>query len=218
MLPAIAIDRFIAANHTALASGIHPEDHLCSKPALITETSLTNDTPKVLISEAEIADRVAALAAGISAQYDECDNLVLVGVLKGSFIFLADLSRQLTVPHVVEFIAVSSYPDGSQSSGAVRLVMDVRGSIVGKDVLIVEDIVDTGHTLKYLIGMLESHGPESVRTCALVRKADRAEVDVPVDYLGFDIPDEWVVGYGLDYAEQNRTLPYIGVIPPDDQK
>ena len=178
---------------------------------------MTNDAPKVLISEADIAERVVALAAQISAEYDDFDNLVLVGVLKGSFIFLADLSRKLTIPHVVEFIAVSSYPDGSQSSGAVRLVMDVRGSIVGKHVLIVEDIVDTGHTLQYLIGMLESHGPASVRTCALVRKADRAEVDVPVDFLGFDIPDEWVVGYGLDYAEQNRTLPYIGIITPDDQ-
>ena len=178
---------------------------------------MTNDAPKVLISEADIDDRVVALAAEISAEYKGRDDLVLVGVLKGSFIFLADLSRRLTVPHVVEFIAVSSYPDGSQSSGAVRLVMDVRGSIVAKHVLIIEDIVDTGHTLQYLIGMLESHGPASVRTCALVRKADRAEVDVPVDFLGFDIPDEWVVGYGLDYAEQNRTLPYIGIITPADQ-
>ena len=105
---------------------------------------------------------------------------------------------------------------GSRSSGAVRLVMDVRGSIVGKHVLIVEDIVDTGHTLKYLIGMLHSHGPASVKTCALVRKAERAEVEVDVDYLGFDIPDKWVVGYGLDYAEQHRTLPYIGIVSPDD--
>jgi hypoxanthine phosphoribosyltransferase len=141
---------------------------------------------------------------------------VLIGVLKGSFIFLADLSRALTIPRTIEFIAVSSYGSGSRSSGAVRLVMDVRGNIEGKHVLVVEDIVDTGHTLKYLIGMLESHRPASVKTCALVRKAERAEVDVDVDYLGFDIGDEWVVGYGLDYAEQNRTLPYIGVVTPDD--
>ena len=139
---------------------------------------------------------------------------MLVGVLKGAFIFLADLSRSLKIPRVIEFIAVSSYGNGSRSSGAVRLVMDVRGNIEDKHVLIVEDIVDTGHTLEYLIGMLESHGPASVRTCALVRKAERAEVDVHVDYLGFDIPDKWVVGYGLDYAEQNRTLPYIGIVNP----
>jgi hypoxanthine phosphoribosyltransferase len=140
----------------------------------------------------------------------------MVGVLKGSFIFLADLSRRLSIPRTIEFIAVSSYGNGSRSSGAVRLLMDVRGNIEGKHVLIVEDIVDTGHTLKYLIGMFESHRPASVRTCALVRKAESAEVDVTVDYIGFDIGDEWVVGYGLDYAEQNRTLPYIGIVSPDD--
>jgi len=172
--------------------------------------------PVVLISEEEIQSRVLELAAQISDDYDSGDDLVMVGVLKGSFIFLADLARRLTIPRTIEFIAVSSYGSGSRSTGAVRLVMDVRGNIAGKHVLIVEDIVDTGHTLKYLIGMLESHLPASVKTCALVRKAERAEVDVDVDYLGFDIGDEWVVGYGLDYAEQNRTLPYIGVISPDD--
>ena len=174
------------------------------------------NSPVVLISEEEIQTRVAELAARISEDYAEANDLVLVGVLKGAFIFLADLSRRLTIPRVIEFIAVSSYDNGSQSSGAVRLVMDVRGNIEGKHVLIVEDIVDTGHTLKYLIGILKSHGPASVRTCALVRKAERAEVEVAVDYLGFDIGDEWVVGYGLDYAEQNRTLPFIGAITPDD--
>jgi hypoxanthine phosphoribosyltransferase len=172
--------------------------------------------PVVLISEEEIQSRVLELAAQISNDYDGKGDIVLVGVLKGSFIFLADLARRLTIPRTIEFIAVSSYGSGSKATGAVRLVMDVRGNIAGKHVLIVEDIVDTGHTLKYLIGMLESHLPASVKTCALVRKAERAEVDVDVDYLGFDIGDEWVVGYGLDYAEQNRTLPYIGVISPDD--
>jgi len=172
--------------------------------------------PEVLISEAEIESRVRELAMLISDDYEKCGEVVLVGVLKGSFIFLADLARRLTIPRVIEFIAVSSYGSGSRSSGAVRLVMDVRGSIVDKHVLIVEDIVDTGHTLNYLIGMLESHGPASVKTCALVRKAERAEVDVDVDYLGFDIPDKWVVGYGLDYAEQHRTLPYIGIVSPTD--
>ena len=106
---------------------------------------------------------------------------------------------------------------GALDGGAVRLVMDVRGNIENKHVLIVEDIVDTGHTLKYLMGLFESHRPASVRTCALVRKAERAEVDVDVNYLGFDIGDEWVVGYGLDYAERDRTLPYIGTVLPDDR-
>jgi hypoxanthine phosphoribosyltransferase len=173
-------------------------------------------SPVVLISEEEIQTRVAELAAQISADYADANDLVLVGVLKGAFILLADLSRQLAIPRTIEFIAVSSYENGSQSSGAVRLVMDVRGNIEGKHDLIVEDIVDTGHTLKYLIGIIKSHRPASVKTCALVRKADSAEVEVDVDYLGFDIGDDWVVGYGLDYAEQNRTLPYIGVITPDD--
>jgi len=177
---------------------------------------VNNQDPKVLISEDDIKTRVAELAAQISSDYTDGSDLVMVGVLKGSFIFLADLSRRLSIPRTIEFIAVSSYGSGSVSSGAVRLVMDVRGNIEGKHVLIVEDIVDTGHTLKYLIGMMKSHRPASVKTIALVRKAESAEVDVTVDYLGFDIGDEWVVGYGLDYAEQNRTLPYIGVIKPTD--
>lgn len=177
---------------------------------------MNNKSPEVLISEEEIQARVLDLAAEISADYEDADDLVMVGVLKGSFIFLADLSRRLSIPRTIEFIAVSSYGNGSVASGAVRLVMDVRGNIEGKHVLIVEDIVDTGHTLKYLIGMMKSHRPASVKTAALVRKAESAEVDVTIDYLGFDIGDEWVVGYGLDFAEQNRTLPYIGFIKPTD--
>jgi hypoxanthine phosphoribosyltransferase len=177
---------------------------------------VNDKSPEVLISEEEIQARVLALAAEISADYSDTDDLVMVGVLKGSFIFLADLSRRLSIPRTIEFIAVSSYGNGSVASGAVRLVMDVRGNIEGKHVLIVEDIVDTGHTLKYLIGMMKSHRPASVKTAALVRKAESAEVEVTIDYLGFDIGDEWVVGYGLDFAEQNRTLPYIGFIKPTD--
>ena len=177
---------------------------------------MSQEPPEVLISEADIEARVRELARQISEDYEGCGEIVLVGVLKGAFVFLADLSRRLTIPRAIEFIAVSSYRRGSRSSGAVRLVMDVRGSIEGKHVLIIEDIVDTGHTLKYLMGLIDSHRPASVKTCALVRKAERAEVEVDVDYLGFDIPDKWVVGYGLDYAEQNRTLPYIGVITPTD--
>ncbi len=176
---------------------------------------MINSNPPELISEAEIQERVTELAAQISQDYSDSGDIVLIGVLKGSFIFLADLSRQLTIPRTIEFIAVSSYGAGSQS-GAVRLVMDVRGNIEGRHVLIIEDIVDTGHTLSYLIGMLKSHGPASIRTCALLHKAERAEVDVEIDYVGFGIGDEWVVGYGLDYAEENRTLPYIGNVQPTD--
>ena len=172
--------------------------------------------PPVLISEDAIQDRVAELAAEVSADYSDKGDVVLVGVLKGAFIFLGDLSRRMTIPRTIEFIAVSSYATGSVSSGAVRLVMDVRGNIENRHVLIVEDIVDTGHTLKYLIGILESHRPASIRTIALLHKPSRAEVEVPIDYVGFGIGDEWVVGYGLDYAEQDRTLPYIGVVEPTD--
>jgi len=172
--------------------------------------------PKTLISEQDIGTRVDELAAQISSDYADKGELVLIGVLKGAFIFLADLSRRLTIPRLIEFIAVSSYQHGCVPSGAVRLVMDVRASIAGRHVLIVEDIVDTGHTLHYLIDMLKSRGPASVRTCALLHKVHKTEVDVEVDYLGFTIGDEWVVGYGLDFAEQDRTLPYIGVIQPED--
>jgi hypoxanthine phosphoribosyltransferase len=172
--------------------------------------------PKILISEQDIVARVDELAKQISSDYADHGELVLVGVLKGAFIFLADLARRLTIPRHIEFIAVSSYEHGSVPSGAVRLVMDVRASIEGRHVLIVEDIVDTGQTLHYLIGMLESRGPASVRTCALLHKEHKTEVDIEVDYLGFTIGDEWVVGYGLDFAEKDRTLPYIGVVQPDD--
>lgn len=178
---------------------------------------MSEQEPTVLISEADIDLRVRELAAEISSDYADKGNVVLIGVLKGSFIFLADLSRRLSIPRTIEFIAVSSYRNSSVSTGAVRLLMDVRGNIEGRHVLIVEDIVDTGHTLKYLIGMLKSHRPASIRTCALLHKAEQAEVDVPIDYVGFGIGNEWVVGYGLDYAERGRTLPYIGTITPDDQ-
>ncbi len=178
---------------------------------------MSTTQPEVMISEDEIRQRVNELAEQISSDYEDKGSIVLVGVLKGSFIFLADLSRRLSIPRTIEFIAVSSYGNSSVQSGAVRLVMDVRGNIEGKHVLIVEDIVDTGHTLHYLIGMMASHGPASIKTCALLHKAERAEIDVPLDYVGFSIRDEWVVGYGLDYAERDRTLPYIGIVHPDDR-
>ena len=173
--------------------------------------------PPVLISEATIGKRVGELAEQISTDYADKGNIVLVGVLKGSFIFLADLSRRLNIPRTIEFIAVSSYGTGSKSSGAVRLLMDVRGNIEGRHVLIVEDIVDTGHTLEYLIGILKSHRPASIRTCALLHKAEATEVEVDLDYVGFGIGNEWVVGYGLDFGEQDRTLPYIGTVTPTDR-
>ncbi len=176
---------------------------------------MNDPDPSVLISEQDIQRRVDELATQISADYANKGPVTLVGVLKGAFIFLADLSRRLTIPRTIEFIALSSYDTGSMPGGAVRLVMDMRESIEGKHVLVVEDIVDTGQTLHFLIGMLKSRAPASIRTCALLRKTERAQVDLTLDYLGFNIPDEWVVGYGLDYAEQDRTLPYIGIIHPE---
>lgn len=169
--------------------------------------------PEMLIPQADIDARVAELAAEIDADYAGVDELVLLGVLKGSFIFLADLARKLTIPRRIEFLAVSSYgASESTDPGAVRLLMDVRHPIERVPVLIVEDIVDTGRTLEYLQRILRARGPASLKTCALVRKQERAEVQVDVDYVGFDIPDKWVVGYGLDWAEQYRALPDICVV------
>jgi hypoxanthine phosphoribosyltransferase len=170
--------------------------------------------PSVLISEQEIATRVDALAQRISADYAGTDELVLVGVLRGAFIFLADLSRRLTIPCRVDFIALSRYEHGSTPSGAVRLIMDVRVEITGKHVLLVEDIVDSGVTLEYLRRIFEARKPASLKTCALTRKPDRVPPDIRIDYVGFDIPDRWVVGYGLDYDNRFRTLPYIGGLEP----
>ena len=169
---------------------------------------------EVLISEADIQRRVRELADEISDDYAGTEELILVGVLKGAFIFLADLSRCLKIPRSIEFMAVSSYENGSDESSAVRLVMDMRKNIEGKHVLLVEDIVDTGRTLHFLGELLAARKPRSIKTCALVRKPDRVRVDAKVDYLGFEIPDVWVVGYGLDYDEGNRTLPYIAALKP----
>ncbi len=176
---------------------------------------MSEKSPPVLISESDIEKRVSELAKKISGDYKDKGDLVLIGVLKGAFIFLADLSRRLTIPRSIEFMAVSSYDNGDQASSAVRLVMDMRKNIEGKHVLVVEDIVDTGRTLGFLGQLLAARKPRSVKTCALVRKPDRAGPDAKVDYLGFEIPDRWVVGYGLDYDEQDRTLPYIAAINPD---
>ncbi|RZV45416.1 MAG: hypoxanthine phosphoribosyltransferase, partial [Acidimicrobiia bacterium] len=171
-------------------------------------------TPPELISASDIATRVEELAAQIDADYADTGPLVLIGVLKGSFIFLSDLARHLTIPHRIEFIAVSSYGDReSETADAVRLLMDVRHPIEGAHVMLVEDIVDTGHTLVYLERLLAARSPASLKTCTLLHKPDRTEAHTDIDYLGFTIPDVWVVGYGLDYAEQHRTLPYIGELP-----
>lgn len=172
--------------------------------------------PEVLIPEAEIQRRVGELAARISRDYADAgaEELLLVGVLRGAFIFLADLSRRLEVPCAVDFISVSSYT-GAEQTGDVRLILDVRSSLKGRHVLLVEDIVDSGHTLDYLLRTFGAREPASLKTCVLTRKPGNLEVEVPLDYLGFDIPDAWVVGYGLDLADRHRTLPYIGVVHPD---
>ncbi len=167
---------------------------------------------RVLLDEEKIGARVRELAAQISADYVNAKDLVLVGVLKGAFIFMADLARCLTVPHHVDFIALSSYNRGALSTGAVRLIMDTRVSVTGRHVLIVEDIVDTGYTLEYLLRTFHARNPASLRACVLLSKPERRQIEVPVDYLGFEIPDVWVVGYGLDYADRFRTLPYIGML------
>lgn len=167
--------------------------------------------PPVLISEAAIAARVDELAARISRDYADAGELLLVGVLRGAFIFLADLARRLTVARRIDFVALSSYDRGTVSKG-VRLIMDLRVDIAGRHVLLVEDIVDSGHTLSYLVALLGARGPASLKTCALTRKPDRLEVGLKLDYVGFDIPDRWVVGYGLDYNDKYRALPYIGTV------
>ncbi len=170
----------------------------------------------VLLEESAIEQRVQEMADAISADYEGIHNedFLLVGVLKGAFIFLADLARRLTVPHRVDFIALSSYADKAEATGAVRLIMDTRADVAGRHILIVEDILDTGYTLRYLYRLFEARQPASLRTAVLLSKPDRHKVEVPMDYLGFSIPDVWVVGYGLDYADRFRTLPYIGALKP----
>jgi hypoxanthine phosphoribosyltransferase len=176
---------------------------------------LHTDIERILISEETVQRRVGELAAQINADYADVGELVLVGILKGAFIFLADLTRRLHVPHVVDFMALSTYGMGAEISGAVRIIMDLRQPIVGRHVLIVEDIVDTGLTLDYLYHTLKSRQPASLRSCALLSKSERRKVEVNINYLGFEIPDVWVVGYGLDYGDRHRTLPYIGVLSPE---
>lgn len=173
---------------------------------------MTGRALEPLLAESEIQRRVSELAEEISRDYERVDEVFMVGVLRGAFIFLADLSRQLKIPRRIDFIALASYDEGSRRADAVRLIMDLRSDIRDKHVLVVEDIVDTGHTLTYLLKTLGARHPASLKSCALVRKPARHEVPVNLDYVGFEIPDVWVVGYGLDYADQNRALPYIGLM------
>ncbi|MGD1815708.1 MAG: hypoxanthine phosphoribosyltransferase [Pleomorphochaeta sp.] len=178
--------------------------------------ALTKDLARVLIDADSISRRVDELAHQINEAYANIEgHLILVGVLKGSFILTADLCRKLTVPHVVDFIALSSYT-GDRTSGNVRLLMDTRENMENKHVLIIEDILDSGYTLDYLIRNFKSRKPLSVKTLVLLDKPDRHTVPVEIDYMGFEIPDVWVVGYGLDYNEQYRTLPYIAEMYPQE--
>ncbi|MFZ6027711.1 MAG: hypoxanthine phosphoribosyltransferase [Chloroflexota bacterium] len=171
---------------------------------------LPPDLARVLLDRETIQARVEGLAAQIDGDYTDAKCVHLIGILKGAFIFLADLSRRLQVPHVVNFMSISSYGK-TTTSGEVRILMDLPEPIEGQHVIIVEDILDTGHTLEYLCHTLQARNPASLKTCVFVRK-ERTGIDMPLDYLGFTIPDVWVVGYGLDYAEKHRTLPYIAEV------
>jgi hypoxanthine phosphoribosyltransferase len=174
------------------------------------------DIKRIIVSENQIKIRVGELANQISSDYAGIERLYLIGILKGAFIFLADLSRMLKVPHVVDFMALSSYGK-TTSTGEVRLLMDLREPIEGQHVLIVEDIADSGQTLNYLYRLLWGRNPATLKTCVLLRKRHE-DLEAPIDYLGFDIPDAWVVGYGLDYADKHRTLPYIAELKEEVYK
>ncbi len=176
---------------------------------------LEADVAQVLIGRERLQGRIRELAQQIQSDYADIDDLLLICVLKGAFVFLADLSRALTRPHQLDFMGISSYGAGTESSGAVRIVLDLKQDIAGRHVLIVEDIIDSGRTLDYMRRNLLARDPASLRICALLDKPERRAVDVPVDYLGFEIPDEFVVGYGLDFAEIYRNLPYIAVLKPE---
>ena len=169
-------------------------------------------TVEPMISEAAIAQRVSELAAEIDAHFAGTEKLVLVGLLRGSFIFIADLARRLTLPVEIDFMEVSSYGNATESSREVRVLKDLRGEIAGRDVLVVEDIVDTGHTLSHVARILGTRRPRRLEVCALLDKPSRREADVRARWVGFEIPDAFVVGYGIDYAQMNRNLPYIGCV------
>ncbi|CTQ34075.1 hypoxanthine phosphoribosyltransferase [Jannaschia rubra] len=165
-----------------------------------------------LISAKAIAARIEALAREIEARFAGTDKLIVVGLLRGSFVFIADLVRELHLPVEVDFLEASSYGNAMESSREVRILKDLRGEIGGRDVLVVEDIVDTGHTLHHVTNLLRSRSPARLETIALLDKPTRREVDIKATWTGFEIPDAFVVGYGIDYAQRNRNLPYIGSV------
>jgi len=170
---------------------------------------------KVLIDEETIAKRVAEMGAEITRDYQE-KELVVICILRGGVIFMSDLVKQIKLPLYMDFMAVSSYGMSTKSSGVVRILKDLNEDIEGKDVLIVEDIVDTGLTLHYLVDYIKSRNPRSVKVCCFLDKPSRRKVEVKVDYVGFEIPDKFVVGYGLDYAQKYRNLPYVSVLEEED--
>ncbi len=176
--------------------------------------SLMDDVARILIDAQAIQERVKELGRYIDEQYAGKD-LLLVSVLKGSVIFMADLLRAISIPHEIDFMATSSYGASTESSGVVRILKDLNQPIEGRHVLIVEDIIDSGHTLAYLTRILEARNPASLRIVTLLDKPERREVDLDVDWVGFSIPNEFVIGYGLDYNEIYRNLPFIGVLKPE---
>lgn len=175
---------------------------------------MTQDIKEVLVTEERLREKVGALGAKISEDYRGKD-LLLVSVLKGSVVFMADLMRAITIPLQIDFMSVSSYGAGVKTSGVVRILKDLDAPIDGCDVLIVEDILDSGLTLNYIIEILKQRNPASIRICTLLDKPESRKVPVRTDYYGFIIPDQFVVGYGLDYAQRYRNLPYIGVLRPE---
>lgn len=175
---------------------------------------MKNDILKVLVTENELNQKVNEIGAAISRDY-EGKNLLLVSILKGSVTFMADLMRAISIPLKIDFMAVSSYGSGVKTSGVVKIIKDLDIDLSGYDVLIVEDILDSGMTLKYITELLKTRGTKSIKIATLLDKPSRRKADVKADYYGFDIPDEFVVGYGLDYDEKYRNLSYIGVLKPE---
>jgi hypoxanthine phosphoribosyltransferase len=190
------------------SSGQAPEMTMSAEDPLIGE---------ILVPSDELDRRVAELGAEVSRDYQDRD-LVLVGVLKGAVIFIADLIRHLTVPCELDFMAVSSYGSSTDSSGVVRILKDLEASIEGRDVLIVEDIIDSGLTLQYLLRNLRARGPRSLEVCALLTKPERRRVDLPTRYVGFEIPDRFAIGYGLDYNQRYRNLRYVAALREESQR
>jgi hypoxanthine phosphoribosyltransferase len=169
---------------------------------------------EILIEEGPLQARIGELGAEVSREYEGRD-LLLVGVLKGAVFFMADLMRELTIPCEIDFMAISSYGAATDSSGVVRILKDLDTNIAGRHVLVVEDIIDSGLTLSYLMRSLSARKPASLEICALLTKPERREIDVPVRFVGFEIPNKFVIGYGLDFAERYRNLPYVAVLHPD---